>query len=85
MFECDKCEFKSSGKLRIMMHRNSVHDVHDGKKSFACKECNYKATLKDTLRIHQQSAHEENKAYPCGICEYRAAKKNCEFDISEIK
>ena len=55
MFECDKCEFKSSGKLRIMMHRNSVHDVHDGKKSFACKECNYKVTRNHELKAHKKT------------------------------
>ena len=44
-------------------------------KKYQFKECDYKATRKSHLIIHQQSVH-MGKKYPCEECDHKASNKS---------
>ena len=48
--------------------------VHENVK-YPCNQCDFKATLKSSLKRHQTSVH-ENIKYPCNQCEYKATQQS---------
>ena len=68
-FTCDQCEYKTTTKEYLRIHRRSIHD---GVK-YPCNKCDYKATQSSSLMQHKLSIHEGVK-YPCPQCDYKAAR-----------
>ena len=48
---------------------------HKMKKSFACAQCDYKATEKNNLQRHIKSVH-ERQTFACTQCDYKAKWKS---------
>ena len=53
----------------------SVVAVQEGRRSYPCGQCNYKATHKPHLKQHIKSIH-EGERYPCDQCSYKATIKS---------
>ena len=64
---CDNCEYKTTTKEYLRIHRRSIHD---GIK-YPCNKCDYKATQSSSLWQHNKSVHEGIR-YPCDQCDYKA-------------
>ena len=62
-------------KEDIMLQKNEwerrVKSIKRGPDKNNCKECNYTASTKKTLKKHVQAKH-ENIRYSCADCEYKA-------------
>ena len=43
--------------------------VHEEKKSFECRICDKRFTMKQTMKIHVASVHESKKTFKCEICD----------------
>ena len=47
-----------------------VGSVHEGKKPFKCEICDFRCSLKGTMKSHVESVHEGKKPFKCDICNY---------------
>ena len=66
-FNCDRCNYKTTRKEYLRIHKRSIHD---GVK-YPCNECDYKATQSGSLLQHKLSVHDGVK-YQCAQCDYKA-------------
>jgi len=66
-FNCDRCDYKTTRKEYLRIHKRSIHD---GVK-YPCNECDYKATQSSSLLQHKRSVHDGVK-YQCAQCDYKA-------------
>merc|ERR1719186_133205 len=56
-------------------NRISTVAVQEGRRSYPCGQCNYKATHKPHFKQHIKSIH-EGERYPCDQCSYKATTKS---------
>lgn len=71
-YSCSECQrvFKAQNALV-----NHVKTVHEGLRPFCCRFCDYAASNKSNLNIHERQ-HTGEKPYFCDFCEYRAADRS---------
>ena len=48
-----------------------------------CKQCDYKSTRKDSLKLHEASIHGGVK-YSCKNCDYQATEPSCLMKAKSI-
>ena len=73
---CDQCDFKAANRSSVLKHKQAIHL---GLKPHACILCDYKASMKATLRSHVNRQHNETKElFQCSECNYKTAI-NCDF------
>ena len=69
-FPCDQCDKKIQRKGKLASHRMWVHGV--GAVAVACKQCDFVAKTKSSLRYHIKYQHSEIQWLKCYHCDYRA-------------
>ena len=73
-----KNNFSQKGNLK-----RHVASVHEGKKPFKCKVCDYKSSRQGNLNQNIISVHDEKKPFKCEVCDYSCSLKeksqNSEF------
>ena len=70
IFECDQCDYKSTTKSALKLHRNSLHTMVKQ----TCLNCGSQFSSKSALRRHVESIH-KGKKYPCDACGYLTRHK----------
>ena len=70
-FSCKQCDKWFIGNSGLYHHNKSNHE---GVK-YSCTDCEFKATLKQTLQRHLAVAHEGLCMFHCNQCAYKAAQK----------
>ena len=69
-------EEETNSKVGIVkIEDNDDTPVHEKKKPFKCKRCNYSAKRRDCLRRHLESVHQKMKPNKCEFCPKRFYKK----------
>ena len=68
-------EEDTNSKVGIVKIENDDTPVHEKKKPFKCKTCNYSAKRKSCLRRHLESVHQKMKPLRCEFCPKRFYKK----------
>ena len=70
-----KSEQGTSSEVGIVKIENDNTPVHEKKKPFKCKTCNYSARRRSCLRRHLESVHQKMKPHKCEFCPKRFYKK----------
>ncbi|XP_019621038.1 PREDICTED: zinc finger protein 85-like [Branchiostoma belcheri] len=64
--KCPECEFTTTSKQRLYCHKTS----HDKTRPFACDKCDYRARLKQGVKVHLKLIHGQGQVYKCKECEF---------------
>ena len=71
VFACDKCEYVTSGKLRLKYHIDAKHlNIR-----YPCSKCEYTSIQPSDLKKHKRFKHDKIRAYACEACPYKAFDK----------
>ena len=63
----------------VCMFSITVHErSHTGEKPYACRHCDYRASVKSSVTTHERT-HAALMPFTCSQCEYRAS---CQEDIA---
>merc|ERR1712098_379615 len=66
-FACERCEYKTCLKERLIIHNK---EVHSGEKPYVCKICDYKSARRTEVKKHMRK-HIGGKAHRCPLCNFR--------------
>eukprot|EP01083_Nonionella_stella_P073204 197767_1 len=67
--QCKRCNETFTHKAEYVSHINKAHKQKEGENdnSFKCTQCEYKASSKKSLELHQMT-HDGEKAFRCDVC-----------------
>ena len=68
-FSCEQCDFKTSRKVALKRH---VQSIHERKGNVQCEQCGYKPAQKVNLRRHVEAVHGKIKRFSCKYCRRKA-------------
>ena len=59
-YACDLCGYQTLNKAHMKLHKQTLHDVHNGER-MQCQKNNDQASTKNIIDSHQQSLHLSQK------------------------